>query len=68
MYSVFSAFSMSHNSGKLYKKGQFVPEMKETLALIQDITGSNPKLGRPPYGSALGLKSKEFAIKLQNLK
>ncbi|MGE7882875.1 polysaccharide deacetylase family protein [Bacillus sp. NPDC094077] len=51
------AHSMTHNSNKLYKNGQFVPEMKETLALIHDITGTNPKLVRPPYGSAPGLKS-----------
>ncbi|TQR36079.1 polysaccharide deacetylase [Lysinibacillus sphaericus] len=54
------AHSMTHNSDKLYKKGQFVPEMKETLALIHDITGTNPKLVRPPYGSAPGLESKEI--------
>ncbi|WP_346655101.1 polysaccharide deacetylase family protein [Bacillus sp. AY2-1] len=35
------AHSMTHNSDKLYKKGQFVPEMKETLSLIQSITGTN---------------------------
>ncbi|EMY4796144.1 polysaccharide deacetylase [Bacillus cereus group sp. Bc256] len=54
------AHSMTHNSDKLYKKGQFVPEMKETLALIHNITGSTPKLVRPPYGSAPGLKSDEI--------
>ncbi|MED2040599.1 polysaccharide deacetylase [Bacillus wiedmannii] len=53
------AHSMTHNSDKLYKNGQFVPEMKETLSLIKDITGTNPKLVRPPYGSAPGLKSEE---------
>ncbi|PFM38941.1 polysaccharide deacetylase family protein [Bacillus cereus] len=54
------AHSMTHNSNKLYKNGQFVPEMKETLALIHEITGTNPKLVRPPYGSAPGLKSEEI--------
>ncbi|MGR6001817.1 polysaccharide deacetylase family protein [Bacillus cereus] len=54
------AHSMTHNSDKLYKKGQFIPEMKETLALIHDITGTTPKLVRPPYGSAPGLKSEEI--------
>ncbi|MGE7887391.1 polysaccharide deacetylase family protein [Bacillus cereus] len=54
------AHSMTHNSDKLYKKGQFVPEMKETLALIHDITGTDPKLVRPPYGSAPGLKGEEI--------
>ncbi|MCC2507946.1 polysaccharide deacetylase [Bacillus cereus] len=54
------AHSMTHNSDKLYKKGQFVPEMKETLSLIQSITGTNPKLVRPPYGSHPGLKSEEL--------
>ncbi|MCU4821359.1 polysaccharide deacetylase [Bacillus cereus] len=54
------AHSMTHNSDKLYKKGQFVPEMKETLALIHNITGTTPKLVRPPYGSAPGLKGEEI--------
>ncbi|KAA6464087.1 MULTISPECIES: polysaccharide deacetylase family protein [Bacillus cereus group] len=54
------AHSMTHNSDKLYKKGQFVPEMKETLALIHNITGTTPKLVRPPYGSASGLKGEEI--------
>ncbi|MGG0301196.1 polysaccharide deacetylase family protein [Bacillus albus] len=54
------AHSMTHNSDKLYKKGQFVPEMKETLALIHNITGTTPKLVRPPYGSAPGLNSEEI--------
>ncbi|OLR24509.1 polysaccharide deacetylase family protein [Bacillus cereus] len=54
------AHSMTHNSEKLYQKGQFVPEMKETLALIHDITGTTPKLVRPPYGSAPGLKGEEI--------
>ena len=54
------AHSMTHNSDKLYKKGLFVPEMKETLSLIHNITGTNPKLVRPPYGSTPGLKSEEI--------
>ncbi|EOP87401.1 peptidoglycan N-acetylglucosamine deacetylase [Bacillus cereus HuB4-4] len=54
------AHSMTHNNDKLYKKGQFVPEMKETLALIHNITGTTPKLVRPPYGSAPGLKGEEI--------
>ncbi|MCQ6333918.1 polysaccharide deacetylase [Bacillus cereus] len=54
------AHSMTHNSDKLYKKGQFVPEMKETLALIHNITGTTPKFVRPPYGSAPGLKGQEI--------
>lgn len=58
------AHSMSHDSGKLYKKQQFVPEMKETLALIYDITGTNPKLVRPPYGSTPGLESKKIRNQL----
>jgi len=45
------AHSMTHNSDKLYKK---------TLALIHDITGTTPKLVRPPYGSAPGLKGAEI--------
>ncbi|WP_442603999.1 polysaccharide deacetylase family protein [Paenibacillus sp. KN14-4R] len=54
------AHSMTHNSKKLYNNGQFVSEMNETLSLIQDITGTNPKLVRPPYGSAPGLKSEQI--------
>jgi peptidoglycan/xylan/chitin deacetylase (PgdA/CDA1 family) len=54
------AHSMTHNSKKLYNNGQFVSEMSETLSLIQDITGTNPKLVRPPYGSAPGLKSQQI--------
>ncbi|SUA97572.1 polysaccharide deacetylase family protein [Paenibacillus thiaminolyticus] len=44
--------SMTHQYKKLYEEGQFVPEMSETLSLIRDITGENPHLVRPPYGSA----------------
>lgn len=49
--------SMTHAFKTLYSENQFVPEMRETLALIQDITGTTPNLVRPPYGSAPGLKS-----------
>ncbi|MDA1760986.1 polysaccharide deacetylase [Bacillus cereus] len=58
------AHSMTHNSDKLYKKGQFVTEMKETLALIHNITGTTPKLVRPPYGSASGLKGQDIRNKI----
>ncbi|MED1411241.1 polysaccharide deacetylase [Bacillus paramycoides] len=51
--------SMTHDSKKLYTNGQFVPEMKEALALIRNITGTNPTLVRPPYGSAPGLKDQQ---------
>ncbi|EPC06197.1 polysaccharide deacetylase family protein [Bacillus cereus] len=52
--------SMTHDSKKLYTDGQFVPEMKEALALIRNITGTNPTLVRPPYGSAPGLKDQQI--------
>ncbi|HDR4906128.1 TPA: polysaccharide deacetylase [Bacillus cereus] len=58
------AHSMTHNSDKIYKKGQFVTEMKETLALIHNITSTNPKLVRPPYGSAPGLKGQDIRNKI----
>lgn len=58
------AHSMTHNSDKLYKKEQFVTEMKETLALIHNITGTTPKLVRPPYGSAPGLKGQDIRNKI----
>ncbi|WP_396426741.1 polysaccharide deacetylase family protein [Lederbergia sp. NSJ-179] len=50
------AHSMTHDSDELYKNKQFVPEMQETLALIHEITGTNPHLVRPPYGSIPGLQ------------
>lgn len=53
------AHSMTHDFNKLYKQNQFVPEMLETLQLIADITGTDPKLTRPPYGSAPGLNSEK---------
>lgn len=52
--------SMTHDFNVLYKQQQFVPEMKETLALIHEITGTAPILVRPPYGSAPGLKNVEI--------
>lgn len=54
------AHSMTHESKTLYKDNQFVPEMNEALALIHEITGTNPRLVRPPYGSAPGLKSEQI--------
>ncbi|MGG0644595.1 polysaccharide deacetylase family protein [Sporosarcina gallistercoris] len=51
------AHSMTHNYKKLYTDQQFVPEMIQTLELVQEITGLNHHLVRPPYGSAPGLKS-----------
>ncbi len=54
------AHSMTHIYKRLYDNEQFVPEMNETLSLIQDITGTNPKLVRPPYGSAPGLESEQI--------
>ncbi|MGE7024272.1 polysaccharide deacetylase family protein [Solibacillus cecembensis] len=56
--------SMTHNFKTLYSNNQFVPEMKETLALIHEITGTNPHLVRPPYGSAPGLKNEEIRHQL----
>lgn len=52
--------SMTHAFKTLYAENQFVPEMSETLALIQEITGTTPNLVRPPYGSAPGLKSAQI--------
>ncbi|MCR8842529.1 polysaccharide deacetylase [Paenibacillus sp. SC116] len=54
------AHSMTHDHHKIYTNKQFVPEMKETINLIRDITGVNSTLVRPPYGSAPGLKSKQI--------
>ncbi|PID21326.1 polysaccharide deacetylase [Sporosarcina sp. P3] len=47
--------SMTHNYQALYADQQFVPEMLESLDLIHEITGTTPRLVRPPYGSAPGL-------------
>lgn len=52
--------SMTHQYKKLYEQGQFVSEMQETLSLIHELTGENPHLVRPPYGSAPGLQSKQL--------
>ncbi|MGG4495480.1 polysaccharide deacetylase family protein [Brevibacillus reuszeri] len=52
--------SMTHQYKKLYEEGQFVSEMKANLALIHDITGENPHLVRPPYGSVPGLNDKKL--------
>lgn len=56
--------SMTHDYKKLYNNQQFVPEMKETLALIAEITSTNPHLVRPPYGSAPGLKNEQIRHQL----
>lgn len=53
------AHSMTHDYKILYNDFQFVPEMRETLALIQDITGTKPNLVRAPYGSAPGLNGEQ---------
>lgn len=52
--------SMTHQYQKLYEQGEFVSEMQETLSLIHDITGENPHLVRPPYGSAPGLNDEQI--------
>lgn len=54
------AHSMTHNSKRLYTDGKFVQEMNETIALIHDITGENPKLVRAPYGSVPGLDNEQL--------
>ncbi|GKU77223.1 polysaccharide deacetylase family protein [Paenibacillus sp. L3-i20] len=54
------AHSMTHDYKRLYDDGLFVSEMNDTLSLIQDITGTNPKLVRPPYGSVPGLKNQQI--------
>ncbi|MBM7362383.1 peptidoglycan/xylan/chitin deacetylase (PgdA/CDA1 family) [Priestia taiwanensis] len=54
------AHSMTHDSRKLYTNKQFVPEMVEAIDLIRNITNTNPKLVRAPYGTAPGLKNKEI--------
>ncbi|MHA2890491.1 polysaccharide deacetylase family protein [Bacillus cereus] len=52
------AHSMTHDPNKLYKQNTFMPEMKETISLINSITGKTPKLIRAPYGSIPYLKDK----------
>lgn len=54
------AHSMTHDFDQLYTEQQFVPEMNEALALIHEITGTNPNLVRPPYGSSPGLTSEHM--------
>ncbi|KMY31394.1 peptidoglycan N-acetylglucosamine deacetylase [Lysinibacillus xylanilyticus] len=54
------AHSMTHNSKRLYTDGKFVEEMNETIAIIHDITGENPKLVRAPYGSVPGLDNEQL--------
>ncbi|MGE7927289.1 polysaccharide deacetylase family protein [Lysinibacillus xylanilyticus] len=54
------AHSMTHNSKRLYTEGKFVEEMNETIAIIHDITGENPKLVRAPYGSVPGLDNEQL--------
>ncbi len=58
--------SMTHNYRKLYTEHQFVPEMIETLNLIQEITGETSHLVRAPYGSAPGLKEEQMRTQLAN--
>lgn len=52
--------SMTHQYKKLYEQGEFVSEMQETLSLIHELTGENPHLVRPPYGSAPGLNDEQI--------
>ncbi|MHA0856518.1 polysaccharide deacetylase family protein [Paenibacillus sp. CMAA1364] len=56
--------SMTHNFKTLYKDNQLVPEMKATLALIEEITGTKPNLVRPPFGSAPGMNSEKIRNQL----
>ncbi len=53
------AHSMTHDYQILYEQQHFVAEMEETLQIIDDITGTNPRLVRAPYGSAPGLNPVE---------
>ncbi|MBC1575432.1 polysaccharide deacetylase family protein [Listeria booriae] len=43
--------SMSHDANKLYKQGQFIPEMEQESKLLSDIVGKKVGLIRAPYGS-----------------
>ncbi|MBC1937509.1 polysaccharide deacetylase family protein [Listeria grandensis] len=45
------AHSMTHDSKKLYKQGQFIPEMEQTSELLSGIVGKKIGLIRAPYGS-----------------
>ncbi|MFF2449416.1 polysaccharide deacetylase family protein [Neobacillus sp. NPDC058068] len=60
------AHSMTHDYTEIYKKRKFVSEMVETLKLIHSITGADPQLVRPPYGSIPGLNDE--VIKKQVMK
>ncbi|PQQ47441.1 polysaccharide deacetylase family protein [Bacillus thuringiensis] len=60
------AHSMTHDANKLYKQEQFLPEMKECISIIHDITGKSPTLIRAPYGSAPELKKKEKIDQIVN--
>ncbi|WP_432355909.1 polysaccharide deacetylase family protein [Sporosarcina sp. A2] len=59
--------SMTHDFKQLYSNEQFVPEMLKTLNLIREITGTDPTLVRPPYGSAPGLKNEQMRKQLANM-
>ncbi|WP_088547686.1 polysaccharide deacetylase family protein [Paenibacillus aquistagni] len=52
--------SMTHQYNKLYEERQFIPEMSETLSIIHDLTGENPRLVRPPFGSSPGLEDTQL--------
>ena len=56
--------SMTHNYQALYTNQQFVPEMIETLDLINEITEATPRLVRAPYGSAPGLNGEHMRKQL----
>lgn len=58
------AHSMTHDYQTLYTQQQFIPEMEETLRMIDDLTGTNPRLVRAPYGSAPGLNGAETRDKI----
>lgn len=58
------AHSMTHNYQALYGQQQFVPEMEDTLKIIDDLIGTNPRLVRAPYGSAPGLNGVETRDKI----
>lgn len=58
------AHSMTHDYQTLYTQQQFVPEMEETLRMIDDLTGTDPRLVRAPYGSAPGLNGAETRDKI----
>ena len=47
--------SMTHDYGRLYKKGKIVEEVLETQQLIKEQVGIQPTLFRCPFGSSPGL-------------